>query len=95
MNVRYRCMGCAHKMETDEHMRNLTTEKVEIGDGFEHTMTVILCDTCKPEFDRLRTDNEDALATVNELQLIVTQAQADDSFFTDEEDKHVWRERRP
>lgn len=65
MTVRYKCVGCGHKMEIDEHARNLTTEKVDMGDGFEHTMTVILCDTCKPVYDDLRKSMEgDALDTI-------------------------------
>ena len=65
MTVRYKCVGCGHKMEIDEHARNLTTEKVDMGDGFEHTMTVILCDTCKPVYDDLRKSTEgDALDAI-------------------------------
>lgn len=70
MTVRYKCVGCGHKMDATEHARNLTTEKVDMGDGFEHTMTVILCDTCKPIFDRLswaRPQGADVLTVIEQV----------------------------
>lgn len=71
MEVRYKCVGCGLKISIEEHARNLVTEKVDMGDGFEHTMTVILCDTCKPIWDRIswaRPEGADALTVVEKLQ---------------------------
>lgn len=88
MDVRYRCMGCGHKMATDEHMRNLTQEKFDL-EGLTHTMTVILCDTCKPEYDRLRKEQKegdvlDVVANLASTQNVITEEDAPN-------DKHMWQ----
>jgi len=60
-------------MKHDEHVRNLTVDKFTLpGSDIEHTMTVILCDTCKPIYDRLvrtKSEGEDALDLIQQLEL--------------------------
>jgi len=72
LSVRYACMGCERKISHEEHTRNLTVDKftmVPMVEGMapiEHTMTVILCDECKPKWDAIVTErgDKDALAVI-------------------------------